>query len=139
MANYWHDFRWYVIQDDLQTAWLSLHIISRLVRKHVATQNVKDRPRFGRPSVQPNVKIRVLVDLSDDIRLQQASVLKGIGYLSTLVDRNRRERLACCRTRQNWKLQTWRRIHCSDGSKLLVRVTDGRTHVIHSVCVYIRL
>ena len=105
--------RWQII--GMTSAGMSYKTICRQLGSHYTlsavwsenmfvTQNVKDRPRFGRPSVQPNVKIRVLVDLSDDIRLQQASVLKGIGYLSTLVDRNQRERLVYCRTRLNWKL-----------------------------------
>lgn len=130
-------------------------VISRLVRKHGATQNVKDRHRSGRPSVTTQREDRSLGRLvrrnpfATSTRLKRQWLpcrnlstrtvrnrLKAAGLKPrrvikrpTLDDRHRRERLAWCRARQNWNLQTWRRIHWSDESRFLLHVTDGRTRV----------
>ena len=43
-----------------------------------------------------------------------------------LADRHRRSPLAWCLARRGWNLRTWRKIHWSDESRVLLRVTDGR-------------
>lgn len=130
-------------------------VISRLVRKHAATQDVKDRSRSGRPSVTTQREDRSLGRLvrrnpfAASTCLKQQWLpgrnlsartvrnrLKAAGLRSRRVikrpmldDRHRRDRLAWCRARQNWNLRTWRRIHWSDESRFLLHVTDGRTRV----------
>jgi hypothetical protein len=54
-----------------------------------------------------------------------------------LADRHRRSRLAWCLARRVWNLRTWRKIHWSDESRFLLRVTDGRMRVWrHKNAVY---
>ena len=46
-----------------------------------------------------------------------------------LADRHRRSRLAWCLARRGWNLRTWCKIHCSDESRFLLHLTDGRMRV----------
>lgn len=130
-------------------------VISRLVRKHAATQEVRDRPRTGRPTVTTDRENRSLGRLvrrnpfANSTYLKQQWLpgrqissrtvrnrLRDDGLRSRrvirrplLTDRHRRERLNWCRARQNWNLRNWRKIHWSDESRFLLHVTDGRTRV----------
>jgi transposase len=126
-------------------------VVSRLVRKHTQTNNVKDLPRSGRPRVTSDRDDRALKRLArrmpfatspelkqhwlPNIRLSTRTVrnrLKSVGLKSRrvikrplLVDRHRRTRLAWCLARRGWNLRTWRKIHWSDESRFLFHVTDG--------------
>jgi hypothetical protein len=128
-------------------------IVSRLVRKHTQTNNLKDLSRSGRPRVTSDRDDRALQRLARRIpfatspvlkqhwlpnrRLSTRTVrnrLKSAGHKSRrvikrslLVNRHRRSRLACCLARRGWNLRTWRKIHWSDESALSSRsdVTRG--------------
>jgi transposase len=130
-------------------------VISRLVRKHTQTNNVKDLPRSGRPRVTSDRDDRALQRLVRRMpfatspvlkrhrlpnrRLSTRTVrnrLKSAGLKSRrvnkrplLVDRHWRTRLAWCLARRGWNLRTWRKIHWSDERRFLLHVTDGRTRV----------
>ena len=111
-------------------------VVSRLVRKHTQTNNVKDLPRFGRPRVTSDRDGRALQCLVRRMPLTTSPVLKQhwlpnrclstrtvINRLKSagrksrrvvkrplLVDRHRRTRLAWCLGRRGWNLRTWRKI-----------------------------
>ena len=130
-------------------------VVSRLVRKHTQTNNVKDLPRSGRPRVTSTRDDRALQRLVRHMpfatspvrkqhwlpnrRLSTRTVrnrLKSAGLKSRrvikpplLVDRHRRSRLARCLARRGWNLRAWRKIHWSDKSRFLIHVTDGRVRV----------
>jgi transposase len=130
-------------------------VVSRLVRKHTQTNNVKDLPRSGRPRVTSDRDDRALQRLVRRMpfatspvlkqhwlpnrRLSTRTVrnrLKSAGLKSRrvikrplLADRHRRTRLAWCLARRGWNLRTWRKIHWSDESRFLLHVTDGRMRV----------
>jgi hypothetical protein len=130
-------------------------VVSRLVRKHTQTNNVKDLSRSGRPRVTSDRDDRALQRLARRIpfatspvlkqhwlpnrRLSTRTVrnrLKSAGHKSRrvikrslLVNRHRRSRLACCLARRGWNLRTWRKIHWSDESWFLLHVTDRRMRV----------
>jgi len=130
-------------------------VVSRLVRKHTQTNNVKDLPRSGRPRVTSDRDDRALQRLVRRMpfatspvlkqhwlpnrRLSTRTVrnrLKSAGLKSRrvikrplLADRHRRSRLAWCLARRGWNLRTWRKIHWSDESRFLLHVTDGRMRV----------
>ena len=130
-------------------------VVSRLVRKHTQTNNVKDLPRSSRPRVTTDRDDRALQRLVrlmpfatspvlkqhwlPNKRLSTRTVrnrLKSAGLKSRrvikrpmLVDRHRRSRLAWCLARRGWNLRTWRKIHWSDESRFLLHVTDGRMRV----------
>ena len=127
-------------------------VVSRLVRKHTQTNNVKDLPRSGRPRVTSDRDDRALQRLVRRMpfatspvlkqhwlpnrRLSTRTVrnrLKSAGLKSRrvikrplLADRHRRSRLAWCLARRGWNLTTWRKIHWSVESRFLLHATDGR-------------
>ena len=126
-------------------------VVSRLVRKHIQTNNVKDLPRSGRPRVTSDRDDRALQRLVRRMPFATSPVLeqhwltnrrlstrtvrdrlksaglksKGVIKRPLLADRHRRTRLA----RRGWNLRTWRKIHWSDESRFLLHVTDGRMRV----------
>ncbi|KAK7098382.1 hypothetical protein V1264_002693 [Littorina saxatilis] len=130
-------------------------VISGLVRKHRQTGAVKDRPQSGRPRVTSEREDRAFLRIIRREPFSTSTVLKRVWlpnrHLSTRTVRNRlkaagmaarrvikrprltddhkRRRLAWCLARQRWNLRTWRRIHWSDESRFLLRVTDGRLRV----------
>jgi transposase len=130
-------------------------VVSRLVRKHTQTNNVKDLPRSGRPRVTSDRDDRVLQRLVrrmpfatspvlkqhwlSNRRLSTRTVrnrLKSAGLKSRrvikrplLADRHRRSRLAWCLARRGWNLRTWRKIHWSDETRFPLHVTDDRMRV----------
>jgi transposase len=125
-------------------------VVSRLVRKHTQTNNVKDLPRSGRPRITSDRDDRALQRLVRRMPFSTSPVLKQHWLpnrrLSTrtvrnrlkseelksrrvikrplLADRHRRSRLAWCLARRGWNLRTWRKIHWSDESQFLLHVTD---------------
>ena len=111
-------------------------VVSRLVRTHTQTNNVKDLLRSGRPRVTSDREYRALQRLVrwmpfatspllkhwlPNRRLSTSTVrnrLKSAGLKSRrvikrplLADRHRRSRLAWCLARRGWNLRTWRKIH----------------------------
>ena len=130
-------------------------IVSRLESKHTQTNNVKDLPKSGRPRVISDRDDRALQRLVRRMPFVTSPVLKQHwlpnGRLSTrtvrnrlksaglksrrvikrplLADRYRRSHLAWCLGPRGWNLRTWRKIHWSDESWLLLHVTDGRMRV----------
>jgi hypothetical protein len=129
-------------------------VVSRLVRKHTQTNNVKDLPRSGRPRVTSDRDDRALqrlvrrmpfatssysnntgcpIDVCQQERLEtvwnQRDISKGVIKRPLLADRHRRSRLTWCLARRGWNLRTWRNIHWSDKSRFLLHVTDGRMRV----------
>ena len=130
-------------------------VVSRLVRKHTQTNNVKDLPRSGRPRVTSDRDERALQRLVRRMPFATSPVLKqhwlpnrhlstrtvrnhlkSVGLKSRrvikhplLADRHRRTRLAWCLARRGWNLATWCKIHWSDESRFLLHVTDGRMRV----------
>jgi transposase len=130
-------------------------VVSRLVRKHTQTNNVKDLPRSGRPRLTSDRDERALQRLvrrmpfATSLILKQHWVsnrrvstktvrhhLKSAGLNSRrvikrplLADRHRRSRLAWCLARRGWNLRTWRKIQWSDESRFLFHVTYGRMRV----------
>ena len=127
MANNRHVYN----RDVLQSYWTSdglplYTVVSRLVRKHTQTNNVKDLPRSGRPRVTSDRDDRALQRLVRRMpivtspvlkqhwlpnrRLSRRTVrnrLKSAGHKSRgvikrplLVDRHRRSRLAWCLARR---------------------------------------
>jgi transposase len=115
-------------------------VVSRLVRKHTQTNNVKDLSRSSRPRVTSDRDNRALQRLVRRMpfttspilkqqwlpnrRLSTRTVrnrLKSAGLKSRrvikrplLADRHRRLRLAWCVARRGWNLMTWCKIHWSD-------------------------
>ena len=107
-------------------------VVSRLVRKHIQTNNVKDLPRSGRPRLTSDRDDRALQRLVRRIPFATSSVLKqqwlpnrrlskrtvrnrlkSAGLKSRrgikrplLADRHRRSRLAWCLARHGWNLRT---------------------------------
>jgi hypothetical protein len=130
-------------------------VVSRLVRKHTQTNNVKVLPRSGRSRGTSDRDDRALQRLVrpmpfatspvlkqhwlPNTRLSTRTVrnrLKSAGLKSRrfikrplLVDRHRRSRLAWCFARRGCNLRTWRKIHWSDESRFLLHVTDGQIRV----------
>jgi hypothetical protein len=130
-------------------------VVSRPVRKHTQTNNVKDLPRSGRPRVTSDRDDRALQRLVRRMSFATSPILKqhwlSNRRLSTrtvrnrlksaelksrrvskrplLADRHRRTRLAWCLARRGWNLRTWRKIHWSDEDRFLRHVTDGRIRV----------
>jgi hypothetical protein len=122
------------------------------VRKNAQVNNVKNLPRYGRPRVtsdrddrESQRLVRRMPFATGPVlkqhwlpnrRLSTRTVrnrLKSAGLKSRrvikrplLVDRNQRSRLAWCLSGLGWYLRTWRKIHWSDESRFLLRVTDGR-------------
>ena len=124
-------------------------VVSRLVRKHTQTNNVKDLPRSGRPRATSDRDDRALQRLIwrchsqpvpysnntgypiDVCQLEQLETVwnqrdlsQGVNKRPLLVERHRRTRLAWCLARRGWNLRTWRKIHWSDESRFLLHVTD---------------
>jgi hypothetical protein len=125
-------------------------VVSRLVRKHAQTNNMKNLPRSGRLRVTSDRDDRTLQRLVRRMPFATSPVLKQHWLpnrrLSTrtvrnrrkskrvikrplLADRHRRSRLAWCLARRGWNLRTWRKIHWSDENRFLLHVTDGRMRV----------
>ena len=124
-------------------------VVSRLVRKHTQTNNVKDLPRSGRPQVTSDRDDRALQRLVRRMPFATSPVLKQHWLpnrrLSTRTVRNglksaglmsrkviKRSRLAWCLARRGWNLRTWRKIHWSNESQFLLHVTEGRMGVWRS-------
>lgn len=129
--------------------------ISRLVRKHAQTDDVKNRRPSGRPRKTTVREDRALVRLVRRYPFESSSTLKhrwlpgrrichqtvrnrlkAAGLKSRrvikrplLTDNHKRLRLAWCRQRERWNLRSWRRIHWSDESRFLLRHVDGRVKV----------
>ena len=125
-------------------------VVSRLVRNHTQTNNVKDLSRSGRPRVACDRDDRALQRLVRRIpfatipvrkqhwlanrRLSTRTVrnrLKSAGLKSRrvikrplLADGHRRTRLVWCLARRGWNLREWRKIHW-----FLLHVTDDRMRV----------
>jgi transposase len=130
-------------------------VVSRMVRKHTQTNNVKDLTWSGRPRVTSDRDDRALQRLVTRMpfatspvlkqhwllnrRLSTGTVrnrLKSAGLKSRrvikrplLADRHRRTRLGWCLVRRGWNLRTWRKIHWSDESQFLLHVTDDQMRV----------
>ena len=91
MANNRHAYT----RDVLQSYWTSDHytVVSRLVRKHTQTNNVKDLPRCGRPRVTSDRDDRALQRLVRRMPFATSPVLKQHWLpnrrLSTRTVRNR--------------------------------------------------
>jgi hypothetical protein len=153
--------RWQIL--GMHTTGVFFKAISRLVRKHTHTNNVKDLPRFGRPRVISDRDDRALHCLVRRLpfvtspvlkqhwlpnrRLSTKSVrnpLKSAGLKSRrvikrplLADRHSRSRLSWCVGRRGWNWRTWRKIHWSDESRFLLHVTDDQMRVWrHKYTVY---
>jgi hypothetical protein len=130
-------------------------VVSRLVRKHTQTKNVKDLPRSGRPRVASDRDDRALQRLVRRIPFATSPVLKQhwlpnrrlstrtvrnrlksavlksmrVIKLPLLADRHRRSRFAWCLARRVLNLRTWRKIHWSDQNWFLFHATDGRMRI----------
>ena len=130
-------------------------VVSRLVRKHTQTNNVKDLPRSGRPRVTSDRDDRALQRLVRRMPFATSPVLKqhwlpnrrlstrtvrnrlksaglinqGVIKRLLLVDRHRRSRLSWCLVRRGRNFKTWCKIHWSDESQFLYHVTDDRMRV----------
>lgn len=137
---------------------LSHTTISRLIAKHVATGDVKDRSKSGRPPKTSAREDRVLVRMAwrnpflNSVQLR--NLWRPYQRLSTgtvrrrlhaaglrarrpvrrplLTPRHKQDRLNWCTARQGWNIRSWRRIHWSDESRFLLHVTDGRAKVWRS-------
>ena len=75
MANNRHAYN----RDVLQSYWTSGYhytVVSRLVRKHTQTNNVKDLPRYGRPRVTSDRDNRALQRLVRRMPFATSPVLK---------------------------------------------------------------
>ena len=146
-------------RDVLQSYWTSMGyyytVVSRLVRKHTQTNNVKDLPRSGRRRVTSDRDERALQRLVRRMSFATSSILKQhwlpnrrlstrtvrnrlksaglksrrVIKRSLVADRHRPTRLAWCLARRGWNLRTWRKIHWSNESQFLLHVTDGRMRV----------
>jgi IS30 family transposase len=116
-------------------------VVSRPVRKHTQTNNVKDLPRSSRPRVTSDRDDRALQHLVRRMPFATSPVLKqhwlpnrhlstrtvrnrlkSVGLKSKrvikhplLADRHRRTHLAWCLARRVRNLRTWRKIHWSAG------------------------
>ena len=110
-------------------------VVSRLVRKHTQTNDVKDLPRSDRPQVTSDRYDRALQRLVRRMPLATSPVLKqhwlpnrhlskrtvrnrlkSSGLKSRrvinrplLADRHRRSRVAWCLAQRGWNLRIWRR------------------------------
>ena len=156
--------RWQII--GMHATWMSFKairrqmsyhytVVSRLVRKHTQTNNVKDLPRSGRPRVAsdrddrafqrlgrrkpfvtspalkqhwlPNRRLstRTVRDRLKSAVLKSMRVIK----LPLLADWHRRSRFAWYLARCVLNLRTWRKIHWSDQNWFLFHATDGRMRV----------
>jgi hypothetical protein len=130
-------------------------VVSRLVRKHTQTNNVKDLSKSGRPRVTFDRDDSALQRLVRRMPFAASPVLKqhwlpnrcistrtvrnrlksaglqsrGVIKRPLLADRHRRTRLAWCLARRGWNLRTWRNIHSSDESRFLLHLIDGRMKV----------
>ena len=129
--------------------------VSRLVRKHEQTNDVRNRRPSGRPRKTSERDDRRLLRLVRRHPHASSSTLKRLwlrhqplsyqtirnrlraaGLKSRrvikrprLTDNHKRTRLAWCRQRQGWNLRSWRRVHWSDESRFLLHAVDGRIRV----------
>lgn len=129
--------------------------ISRLIRKYQQTNDVKDRPRTGRPRCTTQREDRALSRLvrlrpfATSIALKRAWLpnrrfslktlrnrLHSAGYYARrpirrplLTRQHKQARLEWCRARRRWNLANWRKVHWSDESRFLLFHTDGRARV----------
>jgi hypothetical protein len=130
-------------------------VVSRQVRKHTQTINVKDLPRCDRPRVTSDRDDRALQRLVGRMPFASSPVLKqhwlpnrslSIRTVRNrlksarlksrrfiirplLADRHRRSRLAWCLARRGWNLRTWGMFHRSDESRFLLHVSHGQMRV----------
>jgi hypothetical protein len=130
-------------------------VVSRLVRKHTQTNNVKDLQRSDRPRVTSDRDDRALQRLVRRMPFASSPVLKQhwlpnrslsirtvrnrlksarlksrrVIIRPLLGDRHRRLRLAWCLARRSWNLRTWGKFHWSDESRSLHHVSDGQMRV----------
>ena len=130
MANNRHAYNRDVLQSNWRQIGYHYTVVSRLVRKHTQTNNVKDLPWCGRPRVTSDRDDRALQRLVRRMPFATSPVLKqhwlSNRRLSTRTDRHRRTRLAWCLARHGRNLRTWRKINWSDESRFLLHVTDDR-------------
>jgi hypothetical protein len=126
-------------------------VVSRLVRKHIQTNTVKDLKthvtsqredrtihrlvRWMPFATSPVLKRQWLPNKRMLARTTK-NRLKSAGLKSRraikrpiLSDRHQRLRLAWCLAHRDVNLRTWRRIHWSAESRFLLHVTDGRMRV----------
>lgn len=107
--------------------------VSRILKKHRETNDVKDRRRSGRPPCTSERENRALLshpfanssvlkrEWLPNRRISDRTVrnrLKAAGYRarrpvkrSLLTADHKAARLAWCRARRNWNLASWRKIH----------------------------
>ena len=130
-------------------------VVSRLVRKHTQTNNVKDLPRSDRPRITSDRDDRALQRLVRWMPFASSPVLKQhwlpnrslsiktvrnrlksarlksrrVIIRPLLADRHRRSRLAWCLARRSWNLRTSGKFHWSDESRFLHHVSDGQMRV----------
>ena len=130
-------------------------VVTRLVQKFQATNDVRDRPRTGRPRKTTRREDASLLRLVRRNPFMNSTILrsqwlpgraistrtirnrlKTAGYRARrpirrplLTPVNRRARLQWARQRQRWNLASWRRVHFSDESRFLLHVVDGRSRV----------
>lgn len=130
-------------------------IISKLLKKYRATNEVKDLPRPGRPRKTTVREDRALLRLvrrrsfDSSSRLRQEWLpgrpisnrtvrnrLKAAGYRARrpikrprLSPAHKAARLAWCNDRLHWNIASWRKVHFSDESRFLLHMVDGRTRV----------
>ena len=133
-------------------------VISRLIAKHGQTNEVKDRPRSGRPKKttarddralvrlvrrSPFTNSRVLSQQWETRNRVSMSTVKRRLYAAGMKARrpvrrplltahHKEERLRWCNERRHWNMRSWRRVHWSDESRFLLHATDGRTRVWRS-------
>ena len=97
-------------------------VVSRLVRKHIQTNNVKDLPRSGRPRVTSNLDDRALQRLVRRMPFATSPVLKQHWLPNRrLSTRTVRNRLKSAEVSQGESLN----VHCCQ--------TDIDDHVWHGV------
>ena len=130
-------------------------IIVRLMQRFRQTRNVTDRPRVGRPRKTTPRKDRLLSIRARQRPFSTAGALRGnlvLGcHISTrtvirrlhhqgmrarrpikrpqLTLSHRHARFDWSHDHLGWTIRTWRRVHCSDESRFLLRPTDGRARV----------
>jgi hypothetical protein len=130
-------------------------VVSRQVRKHTQTINMKDLPRCDRPRVTSDRDDRALQRLVGRMPFASSPVLKQhwlpnrslsirtvrnrlksarlksrrVIIPPLLADRHRRSRLAWCLARRGWNLRTWGMFHWSDESRFLLHVSHGQMRV----------
>ena len=124
-------------------------IIVRLMQRYRQTGNVTDRPRAGRPRKTTPIEDRLISRRARQRPFSTAGALRGNlafgSHISTrtvirlrarrpikrpqLTLRHRHARFDWSHDHLGWTIRTWRRVHWSDESRVLLRPTDGRARV----------